>query len=112
MMVIAMSRTEIDRMSVLRDLVDSRITVAEAATLMGLGRRQVFRPAKAYGEHGPQAQMSRRRGRPSNAPHSRATRAEILGIIRERYGDFGSTLVAEKLAAAPESSCARDTGNG
>jgi transcriptional regulator with GAF, ATPase, and Fis domain len=44
-----MSRTEIDRMSVLQDLAASRIKVTEAATLMGLGRRQVFRLAKAYG---------------------------------------------------------------
>jgi hypothetical protein len=38
MTVIAMSRTEIDRMSVLQDLAASRIKVAEAATLMRLGR--------------------------------------------------------------------------
>ena len=43
MTVIAMSRTEIDRMSVLQDLAANRIKVAEAATLMRLGRRQVFR---------------------------------------------------------------------
>ena len=47
MTVIAMSRTEIDRMSVLQDLAASRIKITEAATLMGLGRRQVFRLAKA-----------------------------------------------------------------
>jgi hypothetical protein len=42
-LVIAMSRTEIDRMSVLQDLAASRIKVTEGAALMGLGRRQVFR---------------------------------------------------------------------
>jgi hypothetical protein len=47
MTVIAMSRTEIDRMSVLQNLAARRIKVTEAATLMGLGRRQVFRLAKA-----------------------------------------------------------------
>jgi hypothetical protein len=47
MTVIAMSRTEIDRMSVLQDLAANRIKVADAAALMGLGRRQVFRLAKA-----------------------------------------------------------------
>ncbi len=41
MTVITMSRTEIDRMSVLQDLAASRIKVAEASTLMGLGRRQL-----------------------------------------------------------------------
>ena len=48
MTVILMSRSEIDRMTVLRDLVEDRIRVSEAATLMGLGRRQVFRLAKAF----------------------------------------------------------------
>ena len=43
MTVITMSRKEIDRMSVLRDLADGRIKIADASTLMGLGRRQVFR---------------------------------------------------------------------
>src|SRR6266849_7806992 len=50
MTVITMSRTEIDRMSVLQDLADGRIRIAEASTLMGLGRRQVFQLAKAYGK--------------------------------------------------------------
>ncbi len=36
MTVIAMSRTEIDRMSVLQDLAANRIKVTDAATLMGL----------------------------------------------------------------------------
>src|SRR5258708_7997083 len=98
MTVIAMSRTEIDRMSVLQDLAASRIKVTEAATLMGLGRRQVFRLAKAYGRHGPQALVSRRRGRPSNRCYPTALHAEVIGIIRERYSDFGPTLAAEKLA--------------
>jgi hypothetical protein len=64
MTVIAMSRTEIDRMSVLQDLAACRIKVAEAATLMSLGRRQVFRLAKAYAQRGPEALVSRKRGRP------------------------------------------------
>ena len=89
MTVITMSRTEIDRMSVLHDLADGRIKIAEASTLMGLGRRQVFRLAKAYGKHGPQALVSRRRGRPSNRCYPTALRAEVIGIIKERYCDFG-----------------------
>jgi Helix-turn-helix domain len=52
MTVIAMSRTEIDRMSVLQDLAAGRIKVAAAATLMDLARRQVYRLAKAYHHRG------------------------------------------------------------
>jgi hypothetical protein len=58
MTVIAMSRTEIDRMSVLQDLAARRIKVVEAARLMSLGRRQVFRLAKAYAQRGPEALVS------------------------------------------------------
>ena len=76
MTVIAMSRTAIDRMSVLHDLADGRIRIAEASTLMGLGRRQVFPLTKAYGEHGPQVLVSRRRGRPSNRCYPTALRAK------------------------------------
>ncbi|HEY2228407.1 MAG TPA: helix-turn-helix domain-containing protein [Xanthobacteraceae bacterium] len=47
-------------MNVLRDLAEERIRVSEAATLMGLGRRQVLRLAKAFRQRGPTA----RRGRP------------------------------------------------
>src|SRR5258708_33205586 len=109
MTVIAMSRTEIDRMSLLHDLVDGRIRIAEASTLRGLGRRQVFRLAKAYGEHGPQALVARRRGKPSNRCYPTALRAEVIGIIRERYSDFGPTLAAEKLAERHGIHVARET---
>src|SRR5215207_10017767 len=48
MRVIAMSRREIDRMHVLRDLAAGRITAHEAAQLMRPTRRHVFRLATAY----------------------------------------------------------------
>src|ERR1700719_2887490 len=109
MTVIAMSRTEIDRMSVLQDLAASRIKVAEAATLMRLGRRQVFRLAKAYAKRGPEALVSRKRGRPSNHAYPADLRDAAIGIIRERYPDFGPTLAAEKLAELHDIHLARET---
>ncbi len=60
MTVIAMSRTEIDRAHVLRDMAAERITASEAAQLMRLTRRQVFRLARAYRERGPAALASTR----------------------------------------------------
>jgi len=98
MTVITMSRSEIDRMSVLRDLADDRIRVSEAARLMGLGRRQVLRLAKAYRQRGPAALVSNRRGKRSNRSYPIGLRAEVIGLIRERFSDFGPTLAAEKLS--------------
>ena len=95
MTVITMSRTEIDRMSVLQDLAASRIKVTEAATLMSLGRRQVFRLAKAYAQRGPEALVSRRRGRPSNrcypADLDGFTSTELLAPTRSGMRPLGKS---------------------
>src|SRR5665648_33670 len=86
--VITMSRTEVDRMSVLHDLADGRIKVAEASTLMGLGRRQVFRLRRrtarmADGQrvyiHGHDQTPARH---PRRSQHSRALRAPALRLRR------------------------------
>src|SRR5215217_7391124 len=97
MTVIAMSRREIDRMHVLRDLVAGRITASEAAQLMRLTRRHVFRLAKAYWERGPAALVSTRRGKPSNRRYPAALWTEVLALIKANYPDFGPTLAREKL---------------
>ena len=102
MTVITMSSKELDRMQVLRDLSTKQITVSEAAGLMRLTRRQVFRLTKRYRQDGPAALVSRRRGRPSNRSHPAAMRAEALALIKANYADFGPTLAAEKLAECHE----------
>ena len=109
MTVILMSRSEIDRMNVLRDLAEERIRVSEAATLIGLGRRQVLRLAKAFRQRGPAALASRRRGKPSNRSYPGVLRTEVTGIIRECYADFGPTLAGEKLAELHGIRLARET---
>src|SRR3954470_19835581 len=97
MTVIAMSRPEIDRMHVLRDLAAGRMTVNEAAQLTRLTRRHVFRLAKAYRERGPSALVSTRRGQPGNRRYPAARRTETLGLIPAHSADFGPTLACEKL---------------
>jgi hypothetical protein len=98
MAVIQMSDRELTRLRVMVDLLDDRITVEAAATLMRLGRRQVFRLRRAFETDGPSALASRKRGRPSNRKHGEALRGAVLALVRERYIDFGPTLAAEKLA--------------
>jgi hypothetical protein len=109
MTVLAMSRKEIDRMAVLRDLAEKRLKVSEAAIQLRLCPRQVLRLAKGYMAHGPSALISRRRGRPSNRSYPVALRAEAMAIIRERYPDFGPQLASEKLAALHDIHLSRET---
>lgn len=98
MTVITMSRTELSRLRVMIDLADGRTRVEDAAALMGLQRRQVYRLLDAFRAHGPDALISKRRGKPSNRAHGATFRQTCLAIVRERYEDFGPTLAAEKLA--------------
>jgi hypothetical protein len=65
------------------DLDQKRLTTAVAAQLLGLERRQVFRPLKAYRIEGPTGLISKRRGRRSNRRKPEALRRAVLTIIRQ-----------------------------
>jgi hypothetical protein len=64
--VATFSERELRRLRVLIDLSDDRLTVEAAGTLMGLGRRQVYRLRRAFAAEGPTAVVSRKRGRAGN----------------------------------------------
>ena len=97
MTVLSMSRTEIDRVHVLRDLLAERIRMREAAQLLGVTTRQVFRLLRAYHAGGPAALISKKRGRPSNRSYPPIVKTEVIALIKANYIDFGPTLAAEKL---------------
>ena len=97
MAVIQMSDRELSRLRVMIDLADGRLTPAAAGTLMGIGRRQVFRLRRSFEADGPSGLASRKRGRASNRKRGEAFRRTVLALIRERYPDFGPTLAVEKL---------------
>ena len=97
MTVITMSRNELTRLRVLIDVADGRLSVADATGLIGLGRRQIYRLLQAFHADGPDGLISRKRGGPSNRALGAVFRETVLGIVRERYADFGPTLAAEKL---------------
>jgi hypothetical protein len=97
--VIEMSDRELTRLRVMIDLADDRLTVDAAATLMGLGRRQIYRLRRIFSADGPAGLASRKRGRPSNRKYGETFRATVLRLVREHYPDFGPTLAVEKLVA-------------
>jgi hypothetical protein len=97
MTVIQMSDRELTRLRVMIDLADGRLTPEAAATLMGIGRRQVFRLRRSFEADGPPALVSRKRGRPSNRQHGETFHRTVVALVREHYPDFGPTFAAEKL---------------
>src|ERR1700755_2666712 len=104
-----LSYGELSRLEVLRGLDQRRLTTVATAQLLGLERRQVFRLLKAYRTEGPAGLISKRRGRSSNRLKPEAVRTKALSMIRQRYWDFGPTLVAEKLREVHEITLGRET---
>ena len=89
---------EVNRLKVIQDVVDRRLTTHLAAERLGISDRHCRRLLQRYRTDGPLGMADRRRGKPSNyqLPDGLAERA--IQIIRERYADFGPTPACEKLA--------------
>ncbi len=93
-----MSAQERDRVVVIRQVAERKLKQARAAELLDVTVRQVKRLVRAYRQRGDRGLVSGRRGKPSNNRLDAATVTRIERALRERYGDFGATFAAEKLA--------------
>ncbi len=107
--MVSMSKREFDRLAVLTGVQAGRLRVADACTLLGLSRRQLFRLLKGIREDGAVSLVSKRRGRPSNRRLPSAVRDLAMMLVRGHYADFGPTLAAEKLAERHGCPVSRET---
>lgn len=112
MSVISMSKREFGRLEVLLRVQSGRLRVADACSLLGLRRRQVFRLLRGLKADGATSVVSKRRGKPSNNRVADEVRTLALSLVRARYADFGPTLAAEKLAAHHGCAVSRETLRG
>ncbi len=95
--MVQVSQRELERFKILVELGEGRLGIDAAATLLGVERRQLFRLRNALQGQGAAGLVSRKRGRPSNRAHGAPLRSTAIGLVRDRYADFGPTLAAEKL---------------
>lgn len=93
-----MSERDLNRVEILSQVVQGRMTATNAGNLLSLSRRQVQRLLKSFRTDGPAAIRHKARGRPSNNRIDPAVRAFAVTLVKEHYADFGPTLAAEKLA--------------
>lgn len=98
MTVVSMSRRELSRYDTLLRVRRWELRAEDAAELLGLSRRQIFRLLDRLREHGAEGLVSRKRGGRGNRGLPEALKAEAVALVRERYPDFGPTFAAEKLA--------------
>jgi hypothetical protein len=98
MTVISMSHQELYRLRVVMDLVEERLTAAQAAVQLHLTERQVWRLLRCFLQDGAAGLVSRKRGRVSNRRIHPSVQLTAVALVREHYADFGPTFAAEKLA--------------
>jgi hypothetical protein len=97
MTVLTMSDGELSRFDTLRRVQRGELRATDAARLLGLRRRQVYRLLDRLCAEGAAGLVSRKRGRPSNRRYDDAFREHVVAIVREHYHDFGPTLAREYL---------------
>ena len=110
---VMMSKRELNRVEVLAQVDDGRLSVDSAANMLDLTRRQIFRLLKRYRQDGASGIRHKARGKPPNNRIHHAKRDYALSLIKENSPDFGPTLAAEMLASITASKCrARRFGSG
>lgn len=95
---VVMSERELNRIGVLSEVEAGRLRVEDAAGLLGLTRRQVFRLLARLRTDGPTGLAHKARGRAPNNRLPASVQESALALVRAHYADFGPTLAAEKLA--------------
>jgi hypothetical protein len=93
-----MSGKELRRVHVIRQAMEKKLTQTKAGALVGLTARHVRRIIQRVRTEGDAGFAHRGRGKPSNRRIAARVKARVLRLYEKRYGDFGPTLAAEKLA--------------
>lgn len=83
---------------ILTKLLVGEVTTAEAAALLGLSERQVWRLRRAFERDGPAALVHGNRGRPSSRRRAEPVRARIVELARTTYDGANDSHLAELLA--------------
>jgi hypothetical protein len=97
MELLQMSRREIDRVSVLDQVVAGMMTQIGASKKMGITDRHLRRILGRYKRGGPKVLIHGLRGKASNNKTPQEKLDKAIRLINEKYWDFGPTFAAEKL---------------
>ncbi len=92
-----MSTQELNRASILQQVIAKQLTQTAAATILGLSDRQVRRLVVRYRTAGAGALAHAARGKPSNNQLDPKLLSQAIELVRTKYPDFGPTFAAEKL---------------
>ena len=106
---ITMSNREANRVAVLEQLDHKEIKQRQAAEVLGLSIRQVRRVLKRYRREGMFGLVHGNRNRASNRKIPSSVKRKVETIVKDKYFDFGPTLVSEKLEENHDIKMSRET---
>jgi transposase len=95
---ITMTTADQQRAWVLTKVLCDELTVHEAAALLDLSDRSVWRLRSRFAAEGPAALVHGNRGRASARRVGEAVRAKVIGLARTTYAGANDTHLAELLA--------------
>ena len=95
---VALDRAAQRRAYLLTQVLSGRLTVAQAATLLGLSVRQVKRLKAAYGREGPAALVHGNRGRTPWHAVGAEVREHVVALARGPYAGWNAQHLTEQLA--------------
>jgi len=107
--LITMNAKELERLAVVRKIVDKHLTQVLAAKHLGLTERQVKRLVKKYKQYGAEGLVSKQRGQTSNRKYSVEKIEETKRLVGLHYYDFGPKFAAEKLIEKHEIKVSKET---
>lgn len=95
--LLLMSRKEVDRVSVLDEVIAKKLKQGDASRKLGISTRQLRRILKEYRRNGPSALIHKLRGKVSNNKTPQELLDQAIDLVRDKYDDFGPTFAAETL---------------
>jgi transposase len=93
-----LSVPERERLSVINDLLQTKMTNGQAAVKLKLSLRQVKRLKKKVREQGESAVIHQLKGKNGNHHLPPEVKEQVLFTVKEKYTDFKPKFAAEKLA--------------
>ena len=97
--MITMSRRESNRLHLIHQALDRKMTQVAAAEVLGLSARQFRRLIKRVRAEGDEGICHRSRGRASNNQIARKTKDRVIRLFRHKYADFNLAHATEILTA-------------
>lgn len=95
--ILTMNNKERERIKVLSQITERKITVSDASEILRISERQGYRILKRYREQGDIGIIHKLRGRSSNRGYPHELREKVTKLYWKQYRDYGSTLYGEML---------------